>query len=189
MFDNSKRFTNWLGWIIGLVVIVIFILVCWLLFRGEETYITEPTNDAKITAIECTSSSPESPFFTDVDASSTKHTVKITFTSNKPAKFSYNYDANFSSESAAEHAHAVFHAKYNKYMASVSLNPDSLTPSFTSGGVTAKITLMTNVEKLNNDNLLFFFLDMDDYQRIRSYNEKEFAGIYNKKGFSCEIHE
>lgn len=187
--NHDKQNTKWLGWLIALVVVIAIILICWFLFRGKETYISEAYESEKTEAIECENSSPSDAFFNYPNTESVSHTIKSTFRDNKLKKIFYNYDATFGSDSVANTANATLHGQYNKYMAEKSLNPDSLKPTFSNSGNTVKIALISDIDRLVGDNITFFFLDMDDFQRIKSYTPKELATIYNKKGFSCKTYE
>lgn len=186
--DNNQK-KKYLGWGITAVVLIVVIMVVCLLFSSEESYISETVKYEKTVAIECENENPAEAFFVNESATEVEHTIKGVFTGEILTKISYNYEGNFASNSVAETAEAVFHAQYNKYMAEKGLNPDSLKPVFSNSGDDVKITLITDANKLSSGNVQFFFLNMDDFQHVKSYTSKDLANIYRGKGFSCEIHE
>ena len=189
MSDEKNKDKRWFYWIVILIAIIVIIVVCWFFFRGSETYTSDSPGAQKTVAIECVSGGQDESFFADNRVEEVSHKIKGTFKNDILDRISYDYDALFSSDTIAETNHAVFHGQYNKYMASKNINPDSLQPSFSSSGSSVKITLITNASKLSNENIQFFFLNMDDFQRIKSYNPRELAKLYQEKGFSCEIHD
>lgn len=188
--DSENKKHEWKGLLVGVFVVILVLLIvfCWFLLQGKETHISEEPNSGTSTAIECSGNDIEDAFFVNSDGASS-HTVKGFFVDGKLKKISYNYDAEYSSDEAAETANAVLHGNYNKYMASESLNPESLIPTFSNNGNRVKIDLITSADKLTNDNSLFFFLNMDDFQHIKNYDPEKLVSIYNGKGFSCEIHD
>ena len=188
MTREVSKDKKWLYWLIGLGVLVVIIIVIWFLFRGTEIRTSEEPGIHKTVATECVSDKQDGAFFAG-RAESVLHTIKSTFRNNVLDRISYNYDAIFATDALANANDASFHGQYNKYMASKGLDPDSLKPVFSSSGNSVKITLITEIAKLSNDNIRFFFLNMDNFQRIRSYSPKELTTLYQGKGFSCEVHD
>ncbi len=188
MSNKQTKSIRWWEWLIWTIVLLIIMILCVVLFKGNETHTSESPNNEKTVAIECTISNPEDGFFDTSQGQNIQHVIKAIFKDSKIDKISYNLEANYDSESIADTSNAIMHGKYNKYMASKSLDPDILKPSFRYNGNTVKVSLLAEIKNLNNETIEFFFLNMDDFQRIKSYDAEKLAKLYEKKGLSCIVN-
>ena len=189
MVDEKKKNNN-LFWLLLLPVFAgIFGIVLYFLLNVKETRITEDIEFTEPVTVRCESNKIEEGFFVNDSEDSSSHIVKLVFENNKLERLFYNYEAVFSSGELAESMNARLHGKYNKYMANLSLDPDTLKPTFSSNDNIVKIALITNTRSLNSNNIDFFFLDNDVFQHIKSYVPEKLKDYYVGKGFSCDIFE
>lgn len=187
--DNRKNNYIWFGCIAIVIIVIVAMLIYYFLFNKDETHISQGIDSTKTASIECTAGKIEDEFFAEENADSVKNTIKMMFVSDKFDRLFYNYEGKYGSDAAAETANAVLHGRYNKYMASKSVDPDSLDPSFSNSGNTVKIVLNADSNDLSNANVNLFFLSMDEFQHIRSYKINDWMKLYKGKGFTCEKHD
>lgn len=189
--DKDKKNNGWVKWVITLIIIAAIVILLWFLLRGKEDYITNDVNEVNISSLECAAAGDavEGAFFTSVSAETTRHELKSTFREDKIDNMSYSFYATYESEAQTETAEANLHGQYNKYMGEKSMSQQSLNPNFSNLGDELKISLYTERSKMNNLMANFFFIDMDEFQKLGSYTLKDLEKIYENKGFSCTIHE
>ena len=174
-------------WLILAIIVVALLILLYLLLNKKETYISNGGTVKKIASISCVSKDPENSFFSPEQEGDVEHTVKATFKNGKPDKISYDFNGLYGSNNIAESIEATIHADYNIYMGEKGLSASLLGPSFSVSGNNVKVSLYTDVGKLINTTIPFFFLDMNDFQKIKSYSVDELAKIYEDKGFHCTI--
>lgn len=184
---ETKESYNWLKWLIALALIVVIMVIVWMLFVSNETYVT---NDAsgknnKIGSLVCKTKESDEAFFNLSQAKEEQHEIKATFKENKLDKMSYNYDGVYETNERAEYAAAKFRVDYDTFMGKKSLEPSILDSKFAAVDNKARVSLFADRDKLNNNTVGFFFLDMDEFQKIKSYSIENLADIYRKKGFDC----
>lgn len=187
--DKKKNNYVWFGLIAILIIVVISMLIYYFLFNKQETHISEELNMGKATVVECESDKMEEGFFTNEKSEKETNSLKVMFDDDKIIRVFYNYIGEYDSSEAAETANAVLHGKYNKYMASKSIDPDSLDPTFSNSDKIMKIVLNADIKDINNSTVDLFFLTMDDFQHIKSYSPDKLAKLYKSKGFACEVHK
>ncbi len=159
----------------------------YLLMRGSETRESAEASNYSVSALSCESSSQEDAFFKKNGAILETHTIRITFSGGAASSISYSYNGIFTDENAAESAKSSLHADYNIYMGKSGLSPESLTPSFSDKENEAKVSLFSDVKKLNAGTAKFFFLDMEKYRIVNSSSEEELSKIYENDGFICSV--
>ena len=183
--NRKKQQALYIGVIICILVAVAAILC--LLFTGKETRTSDSRNVYSTDMLSCKSTEPEGAFFVAENAVDNKHEIKVTYENEKPAKISYTLTGNQDTEKAAEQAIASLHAKYNKYMAQYSLDPEALEPIFSDVKEAFKISLIADVDKINTATGALFFLDSTETLKLKNHANGDLEKIYETKGFSCEF--
>lgn len=184
----SKNNNGWVKWLVlGVIVVVIVILVC-KLFKTEKTYM--PSEEEKISradSVFCVASDLEKTFFDLIPGSKPRHEIKIAFKGDKPDKIFYNFSDTYVDSDVASAVESKAHADYNIYMSERGVSTGAINATFSAAEKDVRISLYTNIKSLINATTGLYFLDMGDFQKIRSYSVEEFAKLYENKGFSCRI--
>ena len=185
MQEQPKNNKKWIRIILLALLVVVIVVIVVLLFRTNETYTSDGGTSEKIDSLTCTASELEDPFFKPENDGELEHMIKATFKGGKLDKLSYSLEGKFSSDETAEYVEADLHADYNIYMGKNNLSQSMLNPSFSAVENRVKVSLLTDAKNLTNNTIVFFFLNMDEFQTVRRYSMRDLAKLYENKGFSC----
>lgn len=186
MSEEKKKKIDIVKTILLMSFIVVAGLIIWLVTHKKETYISNPVADSDYSILECSSSSPENPFFAFGTAQRFTHSMKIMFTDGHMKEMSYRYDGTFNNEASAENAEAWLHADYNKYMTSNGLNAESLNPVFSIDKSKLMVSLYAEAKKIDKTVGRLFFIGDSEINKISEYTPDSFKEMYETKGFACK---
>lgn len=172
-----------------LVVGAVILAIMWLLTNRHETKISNTINTDNYSSLICESNSPEEPFFVSKSVQRFTHELKVMFNNGHLNDISYRYEGTYNSNDVAETAMAEMHADYNKYMSGGGVYQEKLNPVFATDKTKTRISLYAEPDKLNNVVARLFFLGEDDLNKLGSYSQSDLKELYEKKGFSCTIHD
>lgn len=175
---------------IGICVLVAVAAILCLLFSEKETYTFSNDDVGPVGVLYCEMSSfGNGAFFESGEGVNSKHEIKVTYQQDKVRRVSYTYSGDFASAAAAEEANAVFHAKYNKYMAQNNLEPSMLGATFSVVDNRFKVNLFADLSDINLATAELFFLEADDIHLLENGAAEDLAGVYLEKGFNCELNK
>lgn len=174
--------------LVGVIAVAIIIALFFLL-RGNETRTSGGGENEKLGILDCVSTQPTNPFFSYDGTISPKHEVKVTFNGEKVDKISYNFYGNYRDNATAEHASAVLHADYNKYMGARGIYQEIFYPTFIASDSSLKINLYAEKRDIQSATSMFFFLSGEEVNNLDNYKKDDLTEIYESKGFSCTFHE
>ncbi len=189
MVEKKRNKSNILKAICLALILGAIPILIWFLTNKSETRITEDTTYASISSLQCSLANSEEAFFKSENVQRYEHKIKVLLKNDKLDAISYNYEGTYNSNAVAEDAMAKFYAAYNKYMASLNLNPQDLTPNLSAVKTKVTISLYAERKKINSGILPIFFLEREDIEKIEKYDGKEFEKYYKNKGFSCTFKE
>ena len=169
---------------VGLVALV----VCLLTYK-QETHTTTDIKEGDYGALECNSSEPEEPFFVSQGVQRFTHEIKIMFAGDRVKEMSYRYDGTYNSDETAEHAMAIMHKDYNKYMESYALNSESLNPVFSENKSKITVSLYAESKKVDTAVARLFFIQGEDFDKLNDYKPEDYKKMYESKGFTCKMHD
>lgn len=176
--------------IIGLSVIFLAILIIPLLllfFNKHETHISDKGENKIVTALDCTTRSIDEAFFTSEIANTITNQIKITFNQNKIDKLFYSFEGIYRSKEIAEQDETNLHARYNIHMGKYGINPEILTPTFSTVNTKMRINLYAkNREIISRGVGLLFFINDEDINNFLEYSKDQVTNFYKEKGFSCD---
>lgn len=175
--------------VLASIVGAVTLIIIWLLTNHHETRVSTTTDMGNYGSLACTSQNPDEPFFVSKNVQRFIHELTVMFTNEHVNDFSYRYEGTYNSEGAAETAMAEMHASYNKYMASGGVYQEKLNPVFMTDKTKVRISLYAEPEKLNNVVARLFFLSDEDLSKLGDYSQSDLKELYEKKGFSCTIHD
>ena len=185
---NDKKFLS--KFLIVFIMVVALIVIVWFfLNNGTETKTSSSITNSEVSLLRCTFGDTENAFFTSRTSLNHEHEIKVMARDNVMSEMTYNYNATYNSERAAEDDDARMHADYNFYMGDNNTDPESLNPVFSPVKQKDKITLHLKMEKLNAVTGKLFFLSSEDISDIRTKKNFEIGDLeklYKSKGFSCE---
>ena len=189
MSENKKSRIDIVKTVVLMLIVGAVCLTIWLLTNQRETRISTTTETGNYGSLICTSSSPSEPFFVSKNVQRFTHEVTAMFTNEHLKDVSYKYEGTYSSTGTAETAMAELHADYNKYMANGGVYQEKLNPVFTTDKTKVRVSLYAEPEKLNSVVAKLFFLSDDDLSKLSKYSQNDLKKVYEKKGFSCKIHD
>lgn len=190
MSDNNKpKIDTVTIAVLASIVGAIALIVIWLLTNQHETRVSTTTDMGNYSSLICTSSSPNEPFFVSKNVQRFTHELTIMFTNEYLNDMSYKYEGVYNSEGTAETAMSEMHVDYNKYMATGGVYQEKLNPIFMTDKTKVRISLYAEPEKLNNVVARLFFLSDEDLSKLGEYSQDDLKELYEKKGFSCTIHD
>lgn len=174
--------------LVALVIIaMIFVVVLCLLFTNQEIHISNIGTEHTFNALYCTSFHYKNAFFAIDNEVNSKHEIKLIYQNEKAYKMSLTYTSDFETESSANNASAILHAKYNHYMGQRNLSPTILSPTFSVINNSLKINLFTDISNIDAITGSLFFLSPSEAIGISKRTPEEIQEFYAKKGFNCVI--
>lgn len=176
-----------IGLLMGIIILIG--VAVWLLTNRNETYTTSTSDESNYSALECTSSHPDDPFFVSETAQRYTHSLKALFTDDTLNEMSYRYEGTYDSNEGAKHAEAWMHGDYNQYMVAGGLNEESLNPVFSIDKSKVIISLYAEKKKINNTVARLFFINDEEYVKIGKYTPDNYRKMYEARGFTCKVSD
>lgn len=190
MEKNNRASKRTFGLIFSIIAICIVIAAVLAFFmNGKRTDNSDGDTNVLIGILTCTSNTPKEPFFTLFDEIGPSHKIKVTFRGGKYDKFNYTYDAKFDSEKKVEQALSALRAKYNRYMVSIKMDQESLSPTFSGVNDELLINLYIERQNLTVGTGKFALLSEKEFDDIDRFNVDDFKRMYAGKGFACQYEE
>jgi len=177
--------------VVFVIIAVCVAVVAFLLFvlNGRETRNSDGDTNILIGVLTCDSSSPTDVFFKGSGEVSPNHKVKVTFRGGKYDIFDYTYSARYDGSDRVQSALSTLKAKYNKYMVSVGMHQDNLSPTFSNMGSELIINLYIERKNLTQGTGKLVFLNEQNFVDIDRYSVEDFKRMYSSKGFACQYTE
>ena len=189
--NEKRRNSHYL--IIGVIslsiIIILILIVVWFFMNGHETLISEDVNYGSITSLVCKTDHADENFFNPEGAQRYTHLITAAFKGDRLSNISYNFDGTYRSEGAAETDMARMHANYNKYMGSIGVYSESLNPIFNANKTKVRISLYAEPKTLSQAVMTLFFLEKDDYGKLKDLGGEDFEKMYRFKGFECTFRD
>ena len=181
--SRNKKQNNYLiiGSIFLAIIIILILVVVWLFSNNKETITSSD--------LSCESSSSEGRFFKPYDAIRVKHRIVMTFVNDVLNSASYTFHGTYNSDDKAENAEAWLHGDYNEHFKGTDLNPENYAPNFVSVNSKVDISLYVDRNKMNSVIMQVFNLNTEELAKFNDLHMDDFKTIYEKKGFTCTLHE
>ena len=175
---------------IGLLLVFLIIVVVIIIFNGrEEQTSAEIDNTPATTGLFCKGSTVENSFFSQNDALSATHEIKVLLYDGEINTINYTRTGVYNTHDEAEEASSLLHANYNIYMSSNSIDQEALQPTFSVIDNKSIVNLSVNDKTLIPETAKIVFLSVEQYANRKNYSLSEIKDIYEKKGFVCKSTE
>ena len=172
-----------------LFIAVAAAFLVWALTDTSETSTIQTDINKKTDSLICTASIPKEPFFNDTIATDTIHEIKLLFDNNKPDKIFYSYTGTYDDEKKAKYYVSIMQADFNRFFGRQNIPTGIFSTTFTTIENKSKISIYSNMDKVNPTTSKIFFLDSDIFYNAKNYSNVELKSLYEGKGFSCEYNE
>ena len=186
---KDKHPSSILAFAIILPSIAILLLI-WGFTNGSESHTsTITTNNLKTSSLVCKSNYPKNPFFNDSAAINTQHEIRVLLNDDRLSKIFYIYSAVYDSAKQADYYNSIMAADYNKYLSGHNTPLNILSKTFSTSDNESKITIYSNVDKINSVTANIFLLDANNNYNKDNNTSADIKKLYENQGFSCEINE
>jgi len=189
MNKTDYRKKRWITITVGLLFIFVIIVVIIIIFNGRVEQTSVKINNSPTTGLFCKGSAVENPFFSQNDALSATHEIKVLLYDGEINTINYTRTGVYNTHDEAEEASSSLHANYNIYMSGNSIDQEALQPTFSVIDNKSIVNLSVNDKTLIPETARIVFLSVEQYANRKNYSLNEIKDIYEKKGFVCKSTE